>query len=327
MIKISDLEFIKIIGTGAFGRVYLGRLKTGTKANFAVKILEKRRILKQRLADQLENEINIQRKLYGSPFVAKLFSTDYHNGMIAIILEHVCGGELFYWLKKFGRFSEHATIFYTCEVISALKYIHDRGILYRDLKPENILITLSGHIKLIDFGFAVHDNEKTYVVSGTPEYMAPEKLMGEGDGKESDYWGLGVIIYEMLCGDPPFYDQSTDIIYRKILETQAIFPSHMNPIAIDLIAGLLDKNRCTRLGYGGISEIKRHPYFKNVNWFDIENGKIRPPFVPKNKKSFEDRNTSLLKIEEIENYNDNVIKPYKNIKNFSCRCSRMKKNY
>jgi serine/threonine protein kinase len=315
MIKIRDLKLIRVVGTGAFGEVYLARLKSDPKAMFAIKILEWRKMLKQRLADQLENEINVLRRLHGSPFITKQFSTDYCGGRIGIVLEYVSGGELFYWLKKFGRFSEYSTVFYASEIVCALKYIHEHGILYRDLKPENVLITASGHIKLIDFGFAVQENEKTYVISGTPEYMSPEKLKSEGDGRESDYWGLGVMIYEMLCGDPPFYDLSADVIYRKILEMQVAFPSYVNPAARSLVLSLLDKNRSSRLGFGGIEEIMNHPFFAGINWCDVENRRLSPPFVPRAGKVV-DTKGSGIRIEECGEAEEKVCKPYRNIKNF-----------
>ncbi|AFM98576.1 serine/threonine kinase [Encephalitozoon hellem ATCC 50504] len=315
MLKIRDFEFAKVVGEGAFGKVYLVKLKSNPSTVFAIKMLEFDEILKQRLADQLENEISILKRLYGCPFVAKLYSTDFYCGKVGLILEYVGGGELFYWLKKCGRFDENMTRFYAAEIISALRFIHGKGILYRDLKPENILITSSGHIKLIDFGFAVYENESIYMISGTPEYMSPEKLRSEDDGRASDYWGLGIIIYEMLCGDPPFYDASADTIYHKILESQITFPSYVSPVARSLISGLLDKSRATRLGAKGIYEIMGHPFFKEIDWSKIESKRISPPFVPSPNivMSFLDGSTKAKDISKIETV---VMKPYKHIKHF-----------
>jgi serine/threonine protein kinase len=315
MIRIRDLKLIRVVGTGAFGEVYLARLKSDPRATFAIKILEWRRLLRQRLADQLENEVSVLKRLHGCPFITRQFSTDYHSGKIGIILEYVSGGELFYWLRKFGRFSEHSALFYASEIVCALRYIHGCGILYRDLKPENILITDTGHVKLIDFGFAVMEDEKTYVISGTPEYMSPEKLKSEGDGRESDYWGLGIIMYEMLCGDPPFYDHNTDVIYRKILEMPISFPSYVNPLAQSLIKRLLDKNRSSRLGFGGIEEIMGHPFFAGIDWADVEERRLIPPFVPRTGK-VPDTKGAGIRIEDCGEPEGRVCKPYKNIKNF-----------
>ncbi|KAK0039171.1 cAMP-DEPENDENT SER/THR PROTEIN KINASE (ALPHA SUBUNIT) [Biomphalaria pfeifferi] len=312
MLKIQDFGLVEILGTGAFGKVHLARLKDSSGSMFAVKILDFRKLLKQRLANQLENEVSILKLLSGSPFVAKLFSTDFCGGKICLILEYVSGGELFYWLKKYRRFSEEITRFYAAEIIFALKFIHGRGILYRDLKPENVLIASTGHIKIIDFGFAVYESESTYVISGTPEYMSPEKLTGESDGRESDYWGLGIMIYEMLCGNPPFYDVSTDVIFRKILECRVSFPPCISSTAKDLITSLLEKNRANRLGFGGIEEIMNHPFFASLSWSDVGNRRLKPPIIP---KPFKDINSHS----DTDNGSEadiSSIRPYRHLKFF-----------
>lgn len=315
MLRIRDFKFVKVVGEGAFGKVHLARLDDGTGAVFAVKMLNFRKILRQRLADQLENEIAILKQLYGCPFVTKLFSTDFQHGKVGLVLEYVNGGELFYWLKKYGRFSEQMTRFYTAEMVSALKFIHGKGILYRDLKPENILISSTGHIKLIDFGFAVYESENMYVISGTPEYMSPEKLKSENDGRESDYWGLGVIVYEMLCGNPPFYDVNTDVVYRKILDGRIGFPYYVSPVARDLITSLLNKNRVCRLGFGGVEEIMSHSFFAGVNWDEVESKKMKPPFIPRISEDIE--STSIdANIEESSDTDTGVARPYKHLKVF-----------
>ncbi|CAD25584.1 cAMP-DEPENDENT SER/THR PROTEIN KINASE (ALPHA SUBUNIT) [Encephalitozoon cuniculi GB-M1] len=313
MLKIQDFEFVKVVGVGAFGKVHLVRLKSSPTSVFAMKMLDFGEILRQRLADQLENEISILKRIYGCPFVAKLYSTDFHGGKVGLIMEYVGGGELFYWLKKCGRFDEQMARFYAAEIISALRFIHGRGILYRDLKPENILITSTGHIKLIDFGFSVYESENIYMISGTPEYMSPEKLRSEDDGRASDYWGLGVMIYEMLCGDPPFYDSSADAIYHKILESNVVFPHYVSPVARCLITGLLDKNRATRLGTKGICEIMGHPFFKGIDWHEVESRRIEPPFIPNPNTVL----SSLASSGELKGTDDAetvVLKPYKHIK-------------
>ncbi|ADM11810.1 cAMP-dependent Ser/Thr protein kinase subunit alpha [Encephalitozoon intestinalis ATCC 50506] len=315
MLKIQDFDFVKVVGEGAFGKVYLVRPKRNPMLIFAMKILDFGEILKQRLADQLENEISILKRLYGCPFVAKLYSTDFHRGKVGLTLEYVGGGELFYWLKKCGRFDEKMTRFYAAEIVLALKFIHGKGILYRDLKPENILITSTGHIKLIDFGFAVYENESIYMISGTPEYMSPEKLRSEDDGRASDYWGLGIIIYEMLCGDPPFYDASADTIYHKILECQIVFPHYVSPVARSLISGLLDKSRTTRLGAKGIFEIMNHPFFKGLDWGEIEDRTVTPPFIP-SPSSVLGFSGSSSEYSSIDYGETAVFKPYKYVKHF-----------
>ncbi|KAH9411925.1 serine/threonine kinase [Ordospora pajunii] len=313
MLKVKDFRIGRVLGVGAFGKVHLATINDNPELMFAVKILCFRKLLTQRLIDQLESEVSILRQLYGCAFVAKLFATDFDNGKVKLIMEYVSGGELFYWLKKCGRFNEKMARFYSAEIICALRYIHNKGILYRDLKPENILIASNGHIKLVDFGFATYEHENIYMISGTPEYMSPEKLGSEEDGRASDYWGLGIILYEMICGDPPFYDESAEIVYHKILESQAVFPHYVSPLARSLITGLLNKNRANRLGARGIHEITEHPFFEEINWDDAENRRMEPPFIPRLCKNI----ISDVCSHQEENSSEDegsVFRPYKHIK-------------
>ncbi|TBU15177.1 serine/threonine kinase [Ordospora colligata] len=312
MLRIKDFRIGRVLGVGAFGKVHLATIDDDPEMMFAVKILGFRKLLKQRLVDQLESEVSILRQLCGCVFIAKLFATDFHNGKVRLIMEYVSGGELFYWLKKCGRFNEKMARFYAAEIICALRYIHNKGILYRDLKPENILIASNGHIKLVDFGFAAYEHEAIYMISGTPEYMSPEKLGSEDDGRASDYWGLGIILYEMICGDPPFYDESAEIVYHKILEAQVEFPHYVSSSARSLITGLLSKNRITRLGSRGIHEITDHLFFEGINWDDAENRRMVPPFIPRYYNGSADPNDSQ---EENSSEDEGIVfRPYKHIK-------------
>ena len=140
-------------------------------------------------------------------------------------------GELFNRLRKEGRFSEDIALFYSSQILSALIHLHEKNIVYRDLKPENLLIDHFGNIKLADFGFAkVMKRKRTYTLCGTPEYLAPEIIKGSksGYGKSSDWWALGILIYEMLVGYPPFYDKNPMGIYKKILNSVIKFPKFLN---------------------------------------------------------------------------------------------------
>lgn len=266
-----------------------------------------------RQADQLENEVKALRTVNGHIFIAKLVSIVKDNKIVGLVMDYISGGELFYWLRRFGKFSEYATLFYAAEILSALEFIHKKGLLYRDLKPENILLTPTGHIKLTDFGFAVQDNEKTHIISGTPEYMSPEKLLNEDDGIESDYWSFGIILYEMFIGDPPFFDRDTNSIYRQILDKDIYIPSFINFTAKDLINKLLRKKRQERLGYWGFQDIKKHPFFSRVNWNQVEELKLIPPISPCTFKSSDYEYVDENEEESQESVHE---KPYEYIKIF-----------
>lgn len=279
MLSHRDFDFIKIIGTGSFGKVFLARLINSNKL-FAIKRMDKQLLKENRQLDNIYNEAKILKETNPCAFIVKFYNLIESDSDIFLTMEYVKGGELFYYMKKYCKFPMDAVYFFCCEILVSLKFMHDRAILYRDLKPENILINSDGHTKLADFGFATKLNQNVYVLCGTPEYIAPEKLLGMGDTRETDYWSLGCLIYEMLCGYPPFYSKTTDGIYRKILTSQVVFPDHVVGPVKDLISGLLIKERHDRLGYNGIHEIINHRYFKDTNWKDVEELKLDPPFPP-----------------------------------------------
>lgn len=279
MFTQRDFDFLKIIGAGTFGKVFLAKLNKSNKY-FAIKRMEKRLLKENRQLDNIYNEASILKETHSSPFIVKymnLIETDFD---IFLIMEYIKGGELFYYMKKYGKFPPEAVLFFSCEVLMAIKYLHDRNIIYRDLKPENILINRDGHMKLADFGFATRMNENVFLMCGTPEYMAPEKLLGNGDTKETDYWSFGCLIYEMICGIPPYYSSQTDEIYKKILTEPVIFSDDIAGPVKDLLTKLLMKERKDRLGYKGIKEIMDHPFFSGIDWDAVENLKYDPPFLP-----------------------------------------------
>ncbi|RKO91704.1 kinase-like domain-containing protein, partial [Blyttiomyces helicus] len=153
----------------------------------------------------------------------------------------------------------------------------------RDLKPENILLDYTGHIALCDFGLCklnMKDGNKTNTFCGTPEYLAPELLLGQGYTKVVDWWTIGILLYEMLTGLPPFYDENTNEMYKKILQEELRFGDEIGPVAKDLLKKLLDREPTTRLGWNGAEDIKRHPFFKDIDWKRLMDRKYAPPFRP-----------------------------------------------
>ncbi|ELA41778.1 AGC/PKA protein kinase [Vittaforma corneae ATCC 50505] len=279
MLTLRDFDFLKIIGTGTFGKVFLAKL-IGSNKYYAIKRMDKELLKENRQLDNIQSEANILAEVSSSPFVVKYKKLIETETNMFLIMEYVIGGELFYYMKKYGRFPPEAVLFFSCEVLMALKFIHNKDIIYRDLKPENILVSGDGHIKLADFGFATKVNTNVFLLCGTPEYMAPEKLLGNGDTKETDYWSFGCLIYEMVCGAPPYYSTQTDVIYKRILSEPVAFPDDVSGPIQDLLTKLLIKDRESRLGCKGIEEIMSHPYFEDVNWEDVENLRCEPPFLP-----------------------------------------------
>lgn len=277
---LDDYQIIKTVGTGTFGRVCLCRDRISEKY-CAMKILAMTEVIRLKQIEHVKNERNILREIR-HPFVISLEWSTKDDSNLYMIFDYVCGGELFTYLRNAGKFTSQTSNFYAAEIVSALEYLHSLQIVYRDLKPENLLINRDGHLKITDFGFAKKLRDRTWTLCGTPEYIAPEIIQSKGHNKAVDWWALGVLIYEMLVGYPPFYDEQPFGIYEKILSGKIEWERHMDPIAKDLIKKLLVNDRTKRLGNmkNGADDVKRHRWFKHLNWNDVYNKKLKPPILP-----------------------------------------------
>lgn len=278
--NLQEFDLLSTVGTGTFGRVVLAKDKK-TKEYFALKILNIAEIIRLK---QVEHVIS-EKAILGSinhPFIVNLLWTSHTDTFLYMLLEFVCGGELFSFLRHAGRFCMAKSLFYAAEIVSALDYLHKEDIVYRDLKPENILLDRDGHVKLTDFGFAKRLKDRTWTLCGTPEYLAPEIIQSKGHGKAVDWWALGILIYEMLAGYPPFFDDNPFGIYEKILEGHIDWPRHFHPNSKDLIAGLLTIDRTKRYGCmkNAAEDIKNHAWFASIQWEDVRNRSLQPPIVP-----------------------------------------------
>ena len=182
-------------------------------------------------------------------------------------------------------FKEKAARFYAASVISCFEYLHEHSIIYRDLKPENLMLDSDGYLKMIDFGFAKVINNRTNTLCGTPEYLAPEIILGKGHNRAVDWWTVGVLIFEMLACYPPFTSKKPVNIYKKIVEGRIVFPRHVTPTARDLISQLLRLKPDLRIGMtkGGVKDIKNHPWFEGFDWDALYNGTMVPPYFPPKK--------------------------------------------
>lgn len=194
--KITDYQLQRIIGTGTFGKVYLALLDG---KGFALKILAKKKIIDLKQIDHIKNEKNIL-ACVDNPFIVKMVESFQDKNNLYLVFEFVQGGEIFRLLRKENLFPNDVALFYIAEITLALQYLHDRQIAYRDLKPENLLIGSDGHLIITDFGFAKKIADRSFTLCGTPEYLAPEIIMGQGHDHGVDWWALGILLYEMLSG-------------------------------------------------------------------------------------------------------------------------------
>jgi len=279
-LNLNSIIILQTLGTGTFGRVHLVRSKENGKY-YAMKAIKKSCVVKNHQVEHTMNEKRILENVR-HPFFVKLQNTFQDANHIFFITDYVCGGELFTCLRRYQRFPNNVAKFYAAEVIVAFDYLHSMDIIYRDLKPENILLDNTGHIKIIDFGFAKYVPDITYTLCGTPEYLAPEAIQMKAYGKSVDWYTLGILIYEMLCGFPPFYDDDRVKLYKKILAGKIYWPDHINSVVKNLLKHLITSDLTNRYGNlrGGSEDIKNHLWFAGVDWDKVARLEITPPFIP-----------------------------------------------
>ena len=218
------------------------------------------------------------------PFIVNMLGHAQDARRVYLLFEFVPGGELFSLLRRSAHFAPPQAAFYAGEIVLALGYLHALGVAYRDLKPENLLLDAAGHVKLADFGFAkAIGGERTFTLCGTPEYLAPEIIQSRGHDRGVDWWALGILVFEMLAGYPPFFDEAGPLaIYAKVLAGRVRYPSHFAPEAKDLVRRLLAADRTQRLGCmrGGIADITAHAWFAGFDWEAAAVRALVPPHVP-----------------------------------------------
>ncbi|XP_026765197.2 cAMP-dependent protein kinase catalytic subunit alpha-like [Galleria mellonella] len=278
--SVNDFDLIQALGCGSFGTVFLVRDKV-TFVYYAMKAIEKSNVIKKKCLKQ----VLLEKRILQSVNFAFVITLDFcckDNLYIYFLLSYEGGGELFALIRKLGSLSESLTHFYTAQIVLALEYLHHCSIIHRDVKPENILINESGYIKLADFGFSKIVKSRTWTICGTPEYLAPEIVMSKGYSYPVDWWALGVLIYEMNAGYPPFYSSDTMKLYEKVFAGQFKTPDTMTPQCKSLVKGLLEVDPTKRLGSlkTGVYDIKGHPWFNDTNWDAILHHKMLPPFIP-----------------------------------------------
>lgn len=287
----NEFEKIGILGRGAFGIVYAYKNKDTNKL-YAVKSINKRRLQVSNSVNSIMNERNIL-SLLNNKFVISLKYSFEGNISLYLVIDLMIGGDLKYHLNKEIRFNQIKSKFYASEILLGLQYLHSKNIIYRDLKLENILLDNKGHIKLCDFGISIISNDNNVNgTAGTLGYMAPEIILKQYYGREIDYFSLGVIIFTFLQGKKPFdtiipvYLSIRKRYKLRVIEYDPLYnKEYFDSTLKSLLKGLLCKNGKNRLGYNGIHEIKNHPWFDDINFEELANHQIEPPFIPSLSKT------------------------------------------
>ncbi|XP_020296618.1 cGMP-dependent protein kinase, isozyme 2 forms cD5/T2 isoform X2 [Pseudomyrmex gracilis] len=294
-VRLQDLRTIATLGVGGFGRVELVQIAGDSTRSFALKQMKKAQIVETRQQQHIMSEKRIMSEA-DCDFVVKLYKTFKDRKYLYMLMEACLGGELWTVLRNREHFDDATTRFYTACVVEAFDYLHSRNIIYRDLKPENLLLDNQGYVKLVDFGFAkrLDHGRKTWTFCGTPEYVAPEVILNKGHDISADYWSLGVLMFELLTGTPPFNGTDPMKTYNIILKgIDAIdFPRSITRNAMALIKKLCRDNPAERLGYqkGGISEIQKHKWFDGFNWEGLRTRTLEPPILPKVQSAIDTAN-------------------------------------
>eukprot|EP00891_Asterochloris_glomerata_P002182 jgi/Astpho2/2182/e_gw1.00040.212.1_t len=283
--SIDDFEILKPISRGAFGRVYLAK-KRATGDLFAIKVMRKADLIRKNMAESVKNERNIL-AMANNPFVIRFYYSFTSRDNLYIVMEYLNGGDCFSLLRNMGALEEEVARLYVAEAVLALEYCHTQGIIHRDMKPDNLLISSTGHVKLTDFGLScvgpvrASRHERRRAV-GTPDYLAPELLLGTGHGHEVDWWSLGAILYEFVTGVPPFNADTPEEIFDNILDRNLTWPAdedcEVSEECKDLVDKLLTLNPRERLGHRGAGEIKLHPWFHGLDWTTL--ARTKAAFVP-----------------------------------------------
>ncbi|KAM7423114.1 hypothetical protein PAMA_010914 [Pampus argenteus] len=282
-LNISHLMFHKVLGKGSFGKVLLAELK-GQGQYFAVKVLKKDVVL---MDDDVECTMVEKRVLalaWENPFLTHLYSTFQSKEHLFFVMEYLNGGDLMFHIQDKGRFDINRATFYGAEIIVGLQFLHSKGIIYRDLKLDNVMLDKDGHIKIADFGMCkenVFGEARATTFCGTPDYIAPEILLGQKYTFSVDWWSFGVLVYEMLIGQSPFQGDDEDELFESIRSDTPHYPRWISKEAKNLIEMLFERDPGRRLGVVG--DIRAHPFFKNINWLALEKKEVEPPFKPKVK--------------------------------------------
>ncbi|XP_041783150.1 putative protein kinase C delta type homolog isoform X4 [Anopheles merus] len=284
--NVDDFHFLTVLGKGSFGKVFLAELKN-SDYYYAIKCLKKDVVLED---DDVDCTL-IERKVLAlgtkHPFLCHLFCTFQTDSHLFFVMEYLNGGDLMFHIQQSGRFPEARARFYAAEIVSGLKFLHRKGIVYRDLKLDNVLLDYDGHVRIADFGMCkleIYLDKLADSFCGTPDYMAPEIIKGQKYNQAVDWWSFGVLVYEMLVGQSPFSGCDEDELFWSICNEIPWFPHYLSKEALRLLQSLLEKDASIRLGVLNTmdeeSDIKYHPFFNSITWDKLERRAVEPPFKP-----------------------------------------------
>ncbi|XP_031640848.1 putative protein kinase C delta type homolog isoform X2 [Contarinia nasturtii] len=284
---VNDFHFLAVLGTGAFGKVYLAEI-CNTEYYYAVKCLKKDVLIRDDNVDCTFTERKVLTLGTHHPYLCHLYSTFQTENHLFFVMDYLIGGDLMFHIQVNGRFSESQAKFFGAEIVSGLKFLHKKGIIYRDLKLDNILLDFDGHVRICDFGLCKLDiylDRTAESFCGTPDYISPEIIMGQKYNQSTDWWSFGVLLYEMLVGQSPFSGCDEDALFWSICNEIPWYPFYISDYALNILGKLLDKKTNTRLGSptSPHGEITENVFFHEIDWKKLERRQLESPFKPEIK--------------------------------------------
>ncbi|KAF5895316.1 serine/threonine-protein kinase N2-like isoform X2, partial [Clarias magur] len=283
--SLRNFKCIAVLGRGHFGKVLLAEYSI-TGEMFAIKALKKGDIVARDEVDSLMCEKRIFETVNSvrHPFLVNLFACFQTKEHVCFVMEYAAGGDLMMHIHA-DVFSEPRAMFYAACVVLGLQFLHEHRIVYRDLKLDNLLLDTEGYVKIADFGLCKEGmgfQERTSTFCGTPEFLAPEVLTETSYTRAVDWWGLGVLIFEMLVGESPFPGDDEEEVFDSIVNDEVRYPRFLSTEAISIMRRLLRRNPERRLGGGerDAEEVKKHLFFRNIDWSGLLAKKVKPPFAP-----------------------------------------------